>query len=136
MIVSIKRFTNAGHKVRGLIPWNLDELDVSPWLAFGGDPFNDKHTSSTYCTYSVIEHHGSTHGGHYRMYARHHDNSWVEYDDSSVTTVPPERVVTPDSYIALLMPRESMKSMNAHMDRAIEGIRRHVAETSSAAAEA
>jgi ubiquitin C-terminal hydrolase len=123
-IVSIKRFTNAGHKVRGRIPWNLDALDFAPWYAFTRDPFKNSAAESEYVTYAVIEHHGSTHGGHYRMYARHHDDTWYEYDDSSVRTVPPENVITPDSYIALMMPKARMGAMCKDMDSAIEQFRK------------
>jgi ubiquitin C-terminal hydrolase len=122
-IVSIKRFTNAGHKVRGKIPWDLDALDYRPWMAFARDPFSDSREPVVYSTYAVIEHHGSTHGGHYRMFLRHSDNTWHEYDDNSVRPVPPERVITPDSYIALMMPAHKMEAMNTEMDALIRDYR-------------
>jgi ubiquitin C-terminal hydrolase len=134
-IVSIKRFTNAGHKVRGLIPWDLDELDFRPWMAFDRSPFNDD-TSSVYKTFAVIEHHGSTFGGHYRMYARSADNTWNEYDDSSVTTVAPDRVITPDSYIALLMPVDAIDRMNRDMKVAVDVYRQYARGTEIEAEEA
>lgn len=117
-IVSIKRFTNAGHKVRGLIPWDLDLLDFAPWLAFARDPFTNTSYNSEYETFAVIEHHGSTFGGHYRMYARR-GADWTEYDDSSAIPISPDRVVTPDSYILLLMPKKSVEHMSASMDAVI-----------------
>jgi ubiquitin C-terminal hydrolase len=134
-IVSIKRFTNAGHKVRGLIPWDLDELDFRPWMAFDRSPFNDE-TSSVYKTFAVIEHHGSTFGGHYRMYARDSGDTWNEYDDSSVTTVTPDRVITPDSYIALLMPVDAIGRMNHSMKTAVEAYREYARGTAIEAEEA
>lgn len=125
-IVSIKRFTNAGHKVRGYIPWDLDNLDFAPWLAFGRDPFSNKSYESQYATFAVIEHHGSTFGGHYRMFARDHTNAWIEYDDSSVSTVTPDRVITPDSYVMLMMPKAAMEHMAETMDTAIAKYREYV----------
>jgi ubiquitin C-terminal hydrolase len=122
-IVSIKRFTNAGHKVRGRIPWDLDALDYRPWMAFGRDPFSDSKEPATYSTYAVIEHHGSTHGGHYRMFTRHSDNTWWEYDDNSARPVSPDSVITSDSYIALMMPKHKMEAMNAEMDALIRAHR-------------
>jgi len=132
-IVTIKRFTNAGHKVRGLIPWDLDSLDFAPWLAFARDPFTNTSYNSEYETFAVIEHHGSTFGGHYRMYARR-GADWTEYDDSSAIPVSPDRVVTPDSYILLLMPKKSVEHMSASMDAVIGKYR--AAVTHSDAAEA
>jgi ubiquitin C-terminal hydrolase len=132
-IVSIKRFTNAGHKVRGLIPWDLDSLDFAPWLAFARDPFSNAPYNSEYETYAVIEHHGSTFGGHYRMYARR-GADWTEYDDSSAIPVSPDRVVTPDSYILLLMPKKSAEHMSASMDAVIRKYRASVTESEAAEA--
>jgi ubiquitin C-terminal hydrolase len=122
-IVSIKRFTNAGHKVRGLIPWDLDEFDFAPWMAFHRDPFSHGSVHSTYTTYAIIEHHGSSHGGHYHMFARHSNNTWYDYDDNSVTKVNPDCVITSDSYIALMMPRDTISEMQRQMDHTINAMR-------------
>jgi len=123
-IVTLKRFTNGGQKVRGRIPWNLDSLDFGPWLAFERDPFseNDEDIASEYVTYAVIEHMGSARGGHYRMYARQGD-SWVEYDDSSVRNVHPEHVVTADSYVAIMMPKKHAERMVAENEEWIQAYR-------------
>lgn len=125
-IVSLKRFTNMGHKVRGRIEWNLDDVDFAPWMAFERNPFTNSHDSEThYETYAVIEHHGSLHGGHYRMYARESATTWLEYDDSSVRAVPPEHVVTPDSYIALMVPKNTSIRQRNHFRSLVDGIRTH-----------
>lgn len=134
-ILSIKRFTNAGHKVRGLIPWDLNSLDFAPWLAFARDPFSNAAYLSDYITYAVIEHHGSTFGGHYRMYARHNDDTWNEYDDSSVTLVTPDRVITSDSYIMLMMPKANMEYMKMTMESTIQKYRAHYESVQAAGAE-
>jgi ubiquitin C-terminal hydrolase len=123
-IVSLKRFTNTGMKVRGRINWDLDTLDFSPMMAFDRDPFGDPHrkVAPEYLTYAVIEHHGSTHGGHYRMYARQGEE-WRLYDDSSVSTVHPEQVITADSYIALMMPRAYADAMNKVFEHVVKSVR-------------
>jgi ubiquitin C-terminal hydrolase len=121
-IVSIKRFTNSGHKVRGLIPWDLDALDFSPWRAFDRDPFTDTRDPSVYSTFAVIEHHGSLNGGHYRMFARD-GADWVCYDDSSVYVVPPDAVITADSYIALMSPKHAAAEMTRSMKDTITDLR-------------
>jgi ubiquitin carboxyl-terminal hydrolase 19 len=104
-IVTVKRFTNAGRKVRGTIDWNLSETDYSPYMAFRRDPFSDTRRPPIYETFAVIEHHGSSRGGHYRMYAK--QDTWFEYDDDSVRNVHPDSVITADSYIAFMMPKDS-----------------------------
>ena len=123
-MVSLKRFTNTGMKVRGRINWDLDSLDFSSWMAFDRDPFGDPHRKggAEYITYAVIEHHGSTHGGHYRMYARQGDH-WRQYDDSSVSDVHPEHVITADSYIALMMPKAYAGVMNKVFEHVVKSVR-------------
>lgn len=122
-MVSFKRFTNQGHKVRGRIGWDLDGLNFAPWMAFHRDPFGDPHrkvgNEPVYQTYAVIEHHGSVHGGHYRMYGRQGDE-WREYDDNSVAVVRPENVITADSYIALMMPKAYASSMNGVFEHCVK----------------
>ena len=144
VILSLKRFTNTGLKVRGQIGWSLDEMDYSPWMAFRRDPFSDSRDAPIYTTFAVIEHHGSTHGGHYRMYARDLPTAdsgsaaseWSEYDDSSVRTVAPEHVVTPDSYIALMVPKARADDMYEAMRGRISSARRASASATAVAAEA
>jgi ubiquitin C-terminal hydrolase len=100
LILTFKRFTNSGAKIRGQIDWDLDAMNLRPWAAFSKCPFSD-HSSPVYRTFAVLEHNGSSRGGHYRMYARD-DGVWYEYDDESVRTV--DRVITPDSYVVFAIP--------------------------------
>lgn len=118
-IVTVKRFTNAGHKVRGKIDWDVTKTDYSSVMAFHRDPFSDSRAAPVYETFAVIEHHGSTHGGHYRMYAKQ-DDDWFEYDDNSVRNVHPDTVVTADSYIALMIPKARVKEMHAQFDKVVQ----------------
>lgn len=127
-IVSLKRFTNAGHKVRGDILWDLDGLDFAPWAAFRRDPLTNDRDPPLYETYAVIEHHGSLHGGHYRMFGRMDATKWVEYDDSSFSEVSPDRVITADSYIALMIPKKSAAAMRREMAESIAAVRGMAAE--------
>ena len=121
VILSIKRFTNEGHKVRGKIDWNLDTIDLSPVMAFSRNPFNDMDLPK-YETYAVIEHHGSLQGGHYTMYAKQ-NNEWLEYDDNSITNVTPDRVVSADSYIMFLLPKEKSLQMNVNFAKIVKSYR-------------
>lgn len=122
-IVALKRFTNSGRKVRGKVEWNLDSTDYAPHMAFRRDPFADKPIDTEYMTYAVIEHQGSTHGGHYHMYARQGLTAWMGYDDSSVTTVRPENILTADSYIAFMISKKEYGAMLEKMEQAIQTLR-------------
>jgi len=127
-IVTMKRFTNSGQKLRGHITWDVNSFDFAPWLAFRRDPFSgDEAPLSEYVTYAVVEHLGSTRGGHYQMYARQGE-VWNEYDDSSVRSVDPERVVTSDSYIAIMLPKKHAESMNLRNEEWIQKFRKGIVE--------
>ena len=99
LIITLKRFTNFGAKVRGRVDWDLNNVDLSRLLAFSS-PFGDGEPQ--YETYSVVEHHGSMVGGHYIMYGRGVDDMWYEYDDSRVKRVPIDYVISADSYIIFM----------------------------------
>jgi ubiquitin C-terminal hydrolase len=125
LILVLKRFTNTGAKIRGRVVWDLNNLDLSPWLAFSRCPYTDSPTQSIYESFAVIEHMGSAHGGHYRMFARTPqeqsvDSVWTEYDDSGVRdNVPSAEIVNEDSYIVFLTPQESRSKMNEMMADAV-----------------
>jgi ubiquitin C-terminal hydrolase len=134
LFVSLKRFTNMGHKVRGRIGWDLDSTRLHEHCAFRRDPFTNTPNDPEYETYAVIEHLGGLRGGHYRMYARQGD--WYMYDDSSVHAVPPERVVTEDSYIACMIPKRHAAGMRAQMNDYISRARDFASHAEAEAAAA
>jgi ubiquitin C-terminal hydrolase len=134
LFVSLKRFTNTGHKVRGRITWDLDCTNFRDFTAFRHDPFTNMKHEPKYETFGVIEHLGGLRGGHYRMYARQGD--WYLYDDSSVHIVPPEQVVTDDSYIACMIPRCQASAMRKSMNDLIIKAREFATKQEEAAAAA
>lgn len=124
-ILTLKRFTNTGQKICGKIAWDINHLDFSPWKAFRRDPFCDSHDPPIYETFAVIDHMGSSRGGHYIMHAKQNDE-WIEYDDSGVRPAHPDRIVNEGSYIAFLMPKTKKDSMNADFARHIEELRNYI----------
>jgi ubiquitin C-terminal hydrolase len=122
LILAIKRFTNAGHKVRGKIAWNLDATDFGGVVAFQRNPFGETRLERKYATVSVIEHIGGVQSGHYHMYNRQKEK-WYNYDDSSVRLVTPEQVVNEDSYTMIMVPKQHMSDMYAEFEGVIERFR-------------
>jgi ubiquitin C-terminal hydrolase len=106
LILSFKRFTNTGAKIRGRISWNLNQMSFSHWMAFGRCPFTKTRSHAPFSTFAVIEHQGSAQSGHYHMYARAPmSDSWNNYDDCSIRKgVSADEVVSADSYILFLSP--------------------------------
>jgi len=91
-------------KVRCKIECDLDNVDLSPYMAYSRDPFTNESTVDIppiYEVSAIVEQMGSAQGGHYICYVRQKDQ-WVEYDDSTTTPVDASRVNNQDSYILVL----------------------------------
>ena len=98
LILSLKRFTNAGAKVRARIPYDENNVDLGEWRAWPS--LQPAHTVR-YRVMSMIEHMGSSHGGHYYMRARE-GPSWMTYDDASVSPAENGGAAGPDTYVLFL----------------------------------
>ena len=83
LFVVFKRFTNSNHK-------NNQPIDV---------PFEVILYNITYQLICVCNHYGNVNGGHYSTLI--HKGSWIEYDDSCITMVPDNKVITPNAYCLL-----------------------------------
>lgn len=101
MVLSLKRFTNTGAKVRARIPYDPDAVDFSDWLAW---PTLQPARDARYRVYATIEHMGSSRCGHYVMRARDPvtTDKWLLYDDSNCMASPVGGVAGPDTYILFL----------------------------------
>jgi ubiquitin carboxyl-terminal hydrolase 8 len=110
LILCLKRFTNEGAKIRARIPYNEHHISLASHITW---PSLQDEGCAKYRVVSTIEHHGSTHGGHYAMRARDtvvkdiegkkvEENHWFVYDDSSCYTLTAGGDATPDTYILFL----------------------------------
>lgn len=100
LIVSLKRFTNIGQKVRARIPYDPDNITLANWRAW---PALQASALASYRVYATIEHLGSCRGGHYIMRGRDTvDGTWRIYDDSHVSVSPIGGAAGPDTYILFL----------------------------------
>ncbi len=103
LILTLKRFTNNGSKIRGKITWDLENTNFTEWTAFKRCPFSESKQYSNFRTFAVIEHQGSAQGGHYHMYARGPCGTWNNFDDYMVNVdVPDTHIISADSYILFL----------------------------------
>ena len=96
LLLVLKRFNNAGMKINKLVDVDIRKTDLSPWVAF---PAVTKNLTPQYSTFAIVEHHGSSRGGHYVSYAKH-NSSWINYDDTLANEVLNEsELVNSNSYI-------------------------------------
>jgi hypothetical protein len=105
----------------------LEEVDFSAHQSFIRDPItglkgDDLHEASKYTTVAVIEHSGTMEFGHYEMYARS-ENSWIHCNDSSVVDVRSDAVITKDSYVIVMVPKNARAEMEATAVAAIQKFR-------------
>lgn len=98
LILSLKRFTNQGAKVRARIDYNPDDVCFAEWNAWQS-LLHEKDTH--YRSFATIEHLGSMMGGHYMMRAREGD-SWIIYDDQQTHPSPVGGAAMPDTYMLFL----------------------------------
>jgi ubiquitin C-terminal hydrolase len=97
LIVLIKRYSNANHKLSAAmhIPLkNIDLVDVVDGSR-GGLP--------RYDVVGACHHMGPTGGGHYTAACRDPRNhEWFLYDDESVSRIPPSHVCSKNTYVVFL----------------------------------
>jgi ubiquitin C-terminal hydrolase len=120
LLISLKRFTNDGKKIRGTIQWDINNLNLQPWTAFQRCPFSDVSDPSVSCvyeTFGVVEHHGSANSGHYISHVRNiGEKEWVTCDDDTIEqNVSTTRIVSPDSYILCMAPKHRVDHLQTQM---------------------
>ena len=94
LVIQLKRFTNDQHKTRNHVDFPL-MLNIREYVS----RYNYGETSQyEYELKSVINHHGSLTGGHYYNYSRI-NKEWYQFNDSVVTHIPINQVVTENAYI-------------------------------------
>jgi ubiquitin C-terminal hydrolase len=96
LILSLKRFTNAGSKVRARIAYDENCIDMSEWVSWAALGLPQQ-----YRVVSTIEHLGSSRGGHYIMRAKESD-AWYVYDDNRIAPCKEGGDAGPDTYILFL----------------------------------
>jgi ubiquitin carboxyl-terminal hydrolase 2/21 len=99
VILSLKRFTNTGAKVRARIPYDPEAVSFHTHAAWATIPMK-----SDYRVTATIEHMGSSRGGHYFMRQRI-DDDWFIMDDASVHHSPNGGAAGPDTYMLFLSRR-------------------------------
>jgi Ubiquitin carboxyl-terminal hydrolase len=98
LIIHLKRFKKGGgffRKINEMVECPLTDLNLAKYMSTEVDPASVK-----YDLYGVVNHHGSIGGGHYTACAREaKTDKWFEFDDSSVSAVKSESVITESAYI-------------------------------------
>lgn len=84
------------------------ELDISPYISKLTFVNSNINKSCIYELYATTNHFGNYNGGHYTAHCKnYYDNMWYEYNDSSVTNIPIQRVMNNQAaYIIIYKPKQ------------------------------
>jgi ubiquitin carboxyl-terminal hydrolase 8 len=92
LIIQLKRFDVFGNKITNHINCPLS-IDVEKYISH----YNNINTS--YELYSISNHQGNLNGGHYYSYCKNKRNEWLCFDDSNITRVDVNDLITPSAYL-------------------------------------
>jgi len=107
LIIHLKRFIfNAMQQEKLVTPvmFPTRGLDLSYWQL--RDTAATATEADVYDLVAVSNHHGYMGSGHYTSYAlNNYDHEWYLFDDTSVSMVTEESVITPNAYILIYVLR-------------------------------
>ena len=93
LVITLKRFSGDGeNKLNTLVNFPLDHLNLSRYV----NGYNPQQ--SIYELYGVCNHYGYILGGHYTSFVKNASDEWVHYNDSNVSIIKKEEIITPSVY--------------------------------------
>ncbi|CAG9817810.1 unnamed protein product [Phaedon cochleariae] len=96
LVIHLNRFSQTvefSEKLNTLVDFPLIGLDMSPYAA-------EDIVPCPYNLYAISNHSGTTYSGHYTAYCRHlYTKIWHEYNDSLVSSISSNSLVSGDAYI-------------------------------------
>ena len=107
LIIHLKRFKN-NRKLNILVDFPITNLDISKYVI---NKEND--ITLKYDLFAIANHNGSLSGGHYYAYAKNHfDNKWYCFNDSSVSLINEDELVTKSAYVMFYRRKDSNQILN------------------------
>lgn len=93
LVIVLKRFSPDGtRKINTLVDFPLHTLDLSHYV---NGYYPEQYV---YRLYGVCNHIGSVMGGHYTAFVRNASAEWIHYNDTGVSRIQEEDVITPMAY--------------------------------------
>ncbi|KAM6895348.1 ubiquitin carboxyl-terminal hydrolase 15 isoform 2-T2 [Xenentodon cancila] len=107
LVVHLKRFSYSRYmrdKLDSLVDFPLRDLDMSEFL------INPNAGPCRYDLIAVSNHYGGMGGGHYTAYAKNKDDGkWYNFDDSSVSPVSEDQIVSKAGYVLFYQRQDTVK---------------------------
>ncbi|XP_046852979.1 ubiquitin carboxyl-terminal hydrolase 4-like [Xenia sp. Carnegie-2017] len=117
LIIHLKRFSYNRFwrdKLDIKVDFPLTNLDMSKHV------MNKKHPSAIYDLHAVSNHFGGLGGGHYTAFCKNPNGQWYDFDDSSVTSMSKERVVSSSAYLLCYTRRDDNSNSDDLDDQRME----------------
>lgn len=92
LVISLNRWNMNGRKVHTNVDVPLNEVDLSKYVN------SYKSDESIYQLYGVCNHMGGSGGGHYTAHVRNANGEWYEYNDTRVTKIQEDKIISGNSY--------------------------------------
>ena len=92
LIINLKRFNNSRRKIKKLIDFPIDNLDLRKYCEG-----YDAH-KSIFNLYAICNHSGNLNSGHYYAYCKNLNNKWYKYNDRNVSLLDESNIVTSNAY--------------------------------------
>lgn len=92
LVLNLNRWNMYGRKVNTLVDTPLDDVDLCKYV----DGYDA--AQSVYSLYGVCNHIGGSGGGHYTARVRNANGEWYEYNDTRVTKIRKNKVISGSSY--------------------------------------
>jgi ubiquitin carboxyl-terminal hydrolase 8 len=94
LVIDLKRFNHMNFKKNQiLVTFPIDHLDLSEYV------IGYKKENYKYELYGVCNHSGNVMGGHYTAYVKNANGNWYHFNDTHVTEVNKESIVSVKAYV-------------------------------------
>lgn len=81
LIINVKRFSNSMKKIKCLVDFPLENLDLSQYVV------GYNRYSYNYDLYGICNHSGGVFGGHYTAFIKNANNKWYHFNDQMVVEI-------------------------------------------------
>lgn len=104
LFLNLKRFKQSSgsyykDKLDDVVDFPITDLDLSDKVLSNRNPDGSFKEQIIYDLYAISNHYGNMGFGHYTAYAKNHITGyWYDFDDSSVTKMSPDQLVTGAAY--------------------------------------
>ena len=105
LIIHLKRFKN-NSKLRNLVKFPIEGLDMGKYIHYKEN--ENENNDYIYDLFAVSNHDGDLNGGHYYAYCKNiYENKWFEFNDSCVSEINDNNIVSKSAYVIFYKKRNS-----------------------------